>query len=125
QGNDSPAGPQGISRQPAVAVIRIVLLVCGTILVLLAALYLLYELRAIIRWLLIAIFLAVALNPAVAQLQRMRLSRLASTIVVFVAMLVAVGLLAAVVVPPVSDQVRGMIEHVSEVAKQKGGINAE
>ncbi len=51
---------------------RIVLVVMLTALTLLGALYLLWELREILRWIAVALFLAVALNPAIDWLEHIR-----------------------------------------------------
>lgn len=61
-----------------------------TALALLAGLYLLWELRNIVVWCVVAVFLAVALNPAVDWLDRRGLPRVVAIVLVYLALLLLV-----------------------------------
>ncbi len=63
-----------------------------------------------ITWVLIAVFLAAALNPAVEFLQRRGLRRGLAAGAVFLAALAAIGVLASLLVPPLVEQVRKFVE---------------
>ena len=66
------------------------LVVVLTALALLAGLYLLWELRNIVVWCVVAVFLAVALNPAVDWLDRRGLPRVVAIVLVYLALLLLV-----------------------------------
>ncbi len=70
----------------------------------LSALLLVYDLRVLIVWVLVALILAVAVTPAVAWLERRRWPRwLAASAVTLAAAALAVGAVAAVALPLVSQ----------------------
>jgi predicted PurR-regulated permease PerM len=70
------------------------------------ALYVVYLIRDVVVLLFIAIFLAVALGPAVDFFHRRRLPRAASILLVYLLGLLTVFLIGLLVVPPIVDQVR-------------------
>jgi predicted PurR-regulated permease PerM len=70
------------------------------------ALYLVYLIRDVVVLLFIAIFLAVALGPAVDFFHRRKLPRAASILLVYLLGLLTVFLIGLLVVPPIVDQVR-------------------
>ncbi|HEX6584008.1 MAG TPA: hypothetical protein VF056_10425, partial [Thermoleophilaceae bacterium] len=76
-------------------IVRIVLVIVGVVIVL----YLLWLLRKPISWLLIAIFLAVALSPPVNHLAR-RMKRGFAITIVYLGLLLIPILLIAAIVPP-------------------------
>ena len=94
---------------------RTVLVVLGILLATLALLALVYLAWHIITWILIAVFLALALNPAVEFFERRGLRRGYATGIVFV---LAVGVIAGLgflLVPPLVDQVRSFVDYVPKV----------
>jgi predicted PurR-regulated permease PerM len=97
---------------PAKSVLRVVVIVvCAAI-----ALYLLYLLRRPIGWLLISIFLAVALSPPVNWMaQRMRRG-LAITLV-YLGLLAVPLLLMALIVPPLVNEGNNFAENVPNYAR--------
>lgn len=90
---------------------RTVLMVIGVIVAVAAAIILLWLSRRIITWLLIAAFLAVALNPAVELLERrLRLRRSLAITVVFILGLSGATGIALVFVPPLIDAGQQLVD---------------
>jgi len=83
---------------------RAVLTVIGLAVAVAAALWLLWLSKRIVTWVLIAMFLAVALNPAVDALQRwLRLRRVPAISLTFLLGIVFTGGVALLLVPPLID----------------------
>ncbi len=106
---------------------RSVLLVIGLVLATLLALRLLAATRDLIVWLLVALFLAMALNPAVERLQRRWVKRRAAAVaIVFaLALLVVVGIAATFVptlVREVNDFANAVPGYVHDLTKGKGKL---
>ncbi len=101
---------------------RAVLVTFGILVAAAAALWLLWLSRRIITWVLIAAFLAIALNPAVDALQRwLRLRRVPAISLTFLLGLVFAGGVALLLVPPLidaggqlADDAPGYVERLSE-----------
>ena len=89
-----------------------VLLVLGVGLAMLGALYLLWQLRQIVRWCVIAAFLAVALDPIVDWLQSRRVPRAAGILLVYLALAAGLAGMAALVLPPLLAQVSALTRFV-------------
>src|SRR3954451_7013964 len=87
---------------------RTVLQVAGVLLGVACALWVLWIAREVITWILVAAFLALALNPAVALLQRrgVRSRAAAAGLIYLFAVLVLAGI-GWLLVPPLVDQVGG------------------
>ncbi|MDP9372162.1 MAG: AI-2E family transporter [Chloroflexota bacterium] len=100
---------------------RTVVTVVFTLLAILGGLYLLWQLRQIVRWTVIALFLAVALNPAVGWLQRRHIKRGLAILLVYLALLAVIAGMAALVLPPLVDQVDGLVQFGTDLARQPGG----
>jgi len=84
---------------------RTVLMIVGLLLGVALALWIVWISRQVITWVLISLFLALALDPAVQALQRRGLgARLAAAATVYVAVLLALGVLAALFVPVMASQ---------------------
>jgi predicted PurR-regulated permease PerM len=94
---------------------RTVLTVFGILLAVLAILVLVYLAWHIITWILIAVFLALALNPAVEFFERHGLRRGYSTAIVFFLAVGAIAGLGFLLVPPLVDQVRSFVDYVPKV----------
>lgn len=100
---------------------RTVVVVLLTALGLLAGLYVLWQLQDILRWGLVAAFLAVALNPAVNWLHRHHIRRSVAILLVYGALLLALAGLGALVLPPLIAQVRGLIVTLVSLFQRPGG----
>jgi predicted PurR-regulated permease PerM len=86
---------------------RSVLRVVGMLLALATALWVLYTARQVLTWVLVSIFLALALNPAVERLQQpagFGKRGMAAAVIYLIAIGVLVGL-GFLLIPPVADQV--------------------
>ena len=94
------------------AVVRIVLIVVAVAI----CLYLVYLVRKPLGWLLISIFLAVALSGPVNALQRYMKRGLAITIVYLGLLLVPIGLMA-LIVPPLITEANDFAQNVPEYAR--------
>jgi predicted PurR-regulated permease PerM len=103
------------------ATVRTVLVILLTALGVLFGLYLVYRLEGIIEGIGLAIFLAVALNPAVNTLHRHHLRRPAAILLVFLGLLVAVLVIATLALPSLVAQVQG----IAHVLQQPGGLTNE
>jgi len=102
---------------------KTVVVVLATALIFVAALYLFWQLRQIVRWSLIAVFLAVALAPAVNWLNRRRIPRILAILLVYFALLLALAGLGTLVLPPLVGQVRSFIDALVRLARQPGGAD--
>ena len=91
---------------------RTILIVLGLTLLVLFLLTFLYLAWHVISWIIIAVFLALALNPAVEFFERKGLRRGFSAAAVFLLALAAISLLGFLVMPPLVSQVRDFIEAV-------------
>ena len=91
---------------------RTIVRVFFTLVALGVLLYLLYLVRSVVGLLCIAIFLAVALGPAVDHARRIKLPRAASILAVFVAMFLAIFLIGLIVVPPIVNEVEAFADDV-------------
>lgn len=90
------------------SIARWTLIVIGLVLATLVGLALMWETRRVLIWLVVAVFLAVALNPLVDWVQRRFVRRRAvATLVVFVAIFVALVALGVLVVVPLADDWAG------------------
>ena len=77
-------------------------------------LYVLYLVRSVLGLLCIAIFLSVALGPAVERMRKLKLPRPASILAVFVAMFLAIFLIGLIVVPPIVNEVEAFAGDVPQ-----------
>jgi predicted PurR-regulated permease PerM len=100
-----PGAPARIDALSVRAVARVVLTVVAVVLVL----YIIYVLRKPLSWIFIAGFLAVALSGPVNFLQR-RMRRGFAVAIVYVALILLPVLFAAILIPPVVDQINTLID---------------
>ena len=100
---------------------RGVLVVMLTALTLVGGLYLLWELREIIRWCALAIFLAVALNPAVDWLDRRRLPRALAILLVYLVLLLFIVGAGALFLPPLVEQSQALTSFVIDLVREPQG----
>jgi predicted PurR-regulated permease PerM len=96
---------------------RVVLVVLGIILAAAFSLAFLYFAWRVVTWILIALFLALALNPAVEWFQRRGLGRVWASFVVFFLALVGFAGLVAVIIPPLFDQIETFIAAIPDLVE--------
>ena len=94
---------------------RTILSVLGVALLFVLTLALVYLAWRVITWVLIAAFLAAALNPAVEFLERRGLRRGFAAAAVFLAALGAIAVLATLLVPPLVEQVRKFADALPDI----------
>jgi predicted PurR-regulated permease PerM len=107
--------------------VRTILTVLAIVIAVWGMLQLVWIARAVLTWILIALFFALALNPAVEWLQRLGLRRrglaVSTTIIGLVAVIALIGL---VVIPPLVDQVndfaRKIPDYVDDLTKGRGRL---
>jgi len=87
----------------------------------LVALWLVYQLRTIIVWSILALFLAVALRPAVDWMSSRRAPRAVAILLAYLAVVVVVAAIGALVAPTLFQQVAELIHAL----QQPGGLTAE
>jgi predicted PurR-regulated permease PerM len=102
----------GAATLSARAILRIVLIIVGVVL----CLYLIYRLRKPITWIMIALFLSVALSPAVNALNRYMRRGLAIG-AVYLGLLGAVVGLGLVLIPPIVSQVNKLADDAPQYAQ--------
>lgn len=93
-----------------------------TLALLVGAAVLLWQVRDVLRWIVIALFLAVALDPAVNQLQRRGLKRGLAIGVVYLVLLLVVVALGFVVFPPFITQVEALVNRAVTLAQEPQGL---
>ena len=105
---------------------RTVLVVIGILVASFVTLKILWMSRHVLSWVFIALFLALALNPAVDRLERRFGRRGAATGVVFIAALAAIGLIGWLLVPTLVDQVNSFAhkvpDYLDDVTKGRGRL---
>jgi predicted PurR-regulated permease PerM len=118
-----PEHPERVVRFRA----RTVLAILGIILAVAAALEVLWLARQVLTWVFVAVFLALALNPAVEWLQRRGIRRRGiAAAVAYVAALLAIAGLAALFIPTLVDQVNQFVNaipgYVEDLIKGRGRL---
>jgi predicted PurR-regulated permease PerM len=101
--------------------VRLVLVVLLTTLSVLLAIWLLYRLQTIVVWSIVALFLAVALGPAVDWLARHRVPRALAVLIMYLVLLIVFAAVGALVVPPLVQQATQLVHAL----QQPGGLSAE
>jgi predicted PurR-regulated permease PerM len=104
-----------VERAPSREVLvrpRTLLVVAGTLLGVALVVWVLLEAWQVVSWIFIAILFAIALQPAVDALERRGLSTGSAVTLVSLAALVAVGLLAWAVIPPLVSQTTELIQAI-------------
>ena len=96
---------------------RTIVRVFFTLVILVVLLYVLYLVRSVVGLLCIAIFLSVALGPAVDKARRLKLPRPASILAVFLGMFLAIFLIGLIVVPPIVNEVEAFAGDVPQYIK--------
>ena len=91
---------------------RAILVVLGIIFAAVAIVAFAFLAWRVITWVLVALFLSLALNPAVEFFERHGLRRSFASLVVFLLALIGFALLGALLIPPLIDQIREFVEAV-------------
>ncbi|HEU4974540.1 MAG TPA: AI-2E family transporter [Baekduia sp.] len=105
---------------------RAVLSVAGVLIGLAIALWIVWVSRHVLTWVLISLFLAMAMNPAVDWLHHHRgvANRGVAAAIIYVLVLLALVGLGFLLVPPLADQVRGFVDavpnYVDDLTKGRG-----
>jgi predicted PurR-regulated permease PerM len=94
---------------------RTVLTVLGIGLLVAAVLGLIWATRGVVGWILIATFLAMALNPPVEFLVRRGVARGRAAVLVFLLALVVIGGLSYLLIPPLVGQITDFVEAVPDL----------
>lgn len=105
------------------AVVKIALTVILTGLVVFGALWLVWSLSQIIRWIVIALFFTIALTPAVDWLHRRRVPRALAILLLFAALILVFAGLGALIVPPLVSQVGQLTKFVQQAISHPQGIS--
>jgi predicted PurR-regulated permease PerM len=113
----------GWASAPPSQVIRTVAVALLTTVVVLVAIFLLWQVRTFIGWFVIALFLAAVLNPAVNWLQRRHrlMKRPLAIGLTYLALLVALLLVVGIFLPVLTDQINGFIKFVTTAANAPEG----
>jgi predicted PurR-regulated permease PerM len=113
----------GWARASTSQVIRTVAVALLTTVVVLVAIFLLWQVRTFIGWFVIALFLAAVLNPAVNWLQRRHrlMKRPLAIGLTYLGVLVALLLVVGIFVPVLVDQINGFIKFVTTAANAPEG----
>ena len=123
QNASMPKQGAGWARASTSQVIRTVAVALLTTVVVLVAIFLLWQVRTFIGWFVIALFLAAVLNPAVNWLQRRHrlMKRPLAIGLTYLGVLVALLLVVGIFVPVLVDQINGFIKFVSTAANAPEG----
>src|SRR5215204_1568945 len=118
-----PSKDGGWAGAPPSQVIRTVAFALLTTAVVLGAFFLLWQVRTFVGWLVIALFLAAVLNPAVNWLQRRHrlMKRPLAIGLTYLGVLVALLLVVGIFVPVLTDQINGFIKFVTTAANAPEG----
>src|SRR5215213_7163729 len=118
-----PSKDVGWARAPTSQVIRTVAVALLTAAVVLGAFFLIWQVRTFIGWLVISLFLAAVLNPAVNWLQRRHrlMKRPIAIALTYLGVLVGLLLVVGIFLPVLTDQINGFIKFVTTAANAPQG----
>jgi predicted PurR-regulated permease PerM len=113
----------GWASAPTSQVMRAVAAALLTAVIVLAALFLLWQVRTFVGWFVIALFLAAVLNPAVNWLQRRHrlIKRPLAIALTYLALVVVLLFVVVIFLPLLVDQINGFIRFVSTAAQAPEG----
>jgi predicted PurR-regulated permease PerM len=116
-------GDAGWAGAPTSQVVRTVAAALLTVVVVLVALFLLWQVRTFVGWLVISLFLAAVLNPAVNWLQRRHrlIKRPLAIALTYLGVLVALLFVVGIFLPLLVDQINGFIKFVKTAAQAPEG----
>ena len=118
-----PSQDAGWASAPPSQVIRTVAFALLTTAVVLGAFFLLWQVRTFIGWLVIALFLAAVLNPAVNWLQRRHrlMKRPLAIGLTYLGVLAMLLLVVGIFLPVLVDQINGLVKFVTTAANAPEG----
>jgi predicted PurR-regulated permease PerM len=118
-----PSQDVGWARASTSQVIRTVAIALLTTAVVLGALFLLWQVRTFIGWLVISLFLAAVLNPAVNWLQRRHrlIKRPLAIALTYLGLVVALIFVVGIFLPVLVDQINGLTKFVATAANAPEG----
>src|SRR5215216_1727144 len=102
-------------------VVRTIVIALLSAAVVLGALFLLWQVRTIIGWAVLALFLAAVLNPAVNWLERRRIKRSIGIVLTYLGVVVGLLLIVGIFVPVVYSEIRDLIDFIVGVSQSPGG----
>jgi predicted PurR-regulated permease PerM len=102
-------------------VVRTIVIALLSAAVVLGALFLLWQVRTIIGWGVLALFLAAVLNPAVKWLERRRIKRSLGILLTYLGVVVGLLLIVGIFVPVVVSEIRDLIDFIVGVSQTPGG----
>jgi predicted PurR-regulated permease PerM len=113
----------GWAHAPTSRVVRTVAVALLTTLVVLGALFLLWQVRTFVGWFVIALFLAAVLNPAVDWLQRRHrlIKRPIAIGLTYLGVVVALLFVVGIFLPLLVDQINGLAQFVAAAAQAPEG----
>jgi predicted PurR-regulated permease PerM len=123
--NDRAASPEEPARQPGLRTTTRIELPWRTIariLLVLAVLWLLYELRGFLLTFLIALLLTAAFDPPVRWLQRRGIPRSGAVGLVFLAFIAGIVGILLLLIPPLVDEARAVADRLPELVDKTRGI---
>src|SRR5215203_4621124 len=103
-------------------VVRTVVIALLATAVVLGALFLLWQVRTIIGWGILALFLAAVLNPAVNWLQRRGIGRSIGILLTYLGVIMGLLLIVGIFVPVVVGEIRDLIDFIVAVVQNPGGV---
>src|SRR5215208_4752262 len=103
-------------------VVRTVVIALLATAVVLGALFLLWQVRTIIGWGILSLFLAAVLNPAVNWLQRRGIGRSIGILLTYLGVIMGLLLIVGIFVPVVVGEIRDLIDFIVAVAQNPGGV---
>jgi predicted PurR-regulated permease PerM len=109
------ASPSQVARTVVIALL--------TAVVVLGALFLLWQVRTFIGWFVVALFLAVALDPAVNWLQRRHrlIKRPLAIVLAYLGVIAVVLFMVGIFLPLLVDQINGLVDFVTAAANAPEG----
>jgi predicted PurR-regulated permease PerM len=102
-------------------VVRTIVIALLTAVVVLVALFLLWQIRTLIGWGVLALFLAAVLNPAVNWLERHRITRSIGILLTYLGVVLGLLLVLGIFVPVVVSEIRDLIDFIVGVTQTPGG----
>jgi predicted PurR-regulated permease PerM len=119
----APGKDPGWAGAPTSQVVRTVAAALLTTVVVLVALFLLWQVRTFVGWLVISLFLAAVLNPAVNWLQRRHrlIKRPLAIALTYLGLVVVVLFVVVIFLPLLVDQINGFIKFVNTAAQAPEG----
>src|SRR5918993_4451481 len=118
-----PSKDRGWAGAPTSQVVRTVAAALLTAVLVLGALFLLWQVRTFVGWFVISLFLAAVLNPAVNWLQRRHrlIKRPLAIALTYLGLVVALLFIVGILLPVLIDQIQGLIKFVAAVAQAPEG----